>query len=90
MRTTLDLPDELMLAVKVRAAERRMTLKKVVADLLWWGLASASAARPAVRNRVQLPLVECAHEPRSGQDLTPDRLATVLAELEVADRAAVR
>jgi plasmid stability protein len=47
MKTTLDLPDELMRAVKIRAAERNQRLKDVVADALRAALAAPSAA-PAV------------------------------------------
>ncbi|MDE0102764.1 MAG: hypothetical protein OXN89_10325 [Bryobacterales bacterium] len=89
MRTTLDLPQELMLAVRVRAAEKNRKLKDVVAELLWLGLASASAARPAVRNRVRLPLVECAQPVVPDQELTPDRVAIVLADREASDLAAL-
>ena len=34
MKTTLDLPDEVMRAVKVRAAEDNLELKEVVTNLL--------------------------------------------------------
>lgn len=34
MKTTLELPDDLMQAVKIRAAERNMKLKEVVAEAL--------------------------------------------------------
>jgi plasmid stability protein len=40
MKTTLELPDELMRAVKIRAAERSLKLKDVVADALRAALAS--------------------------------------------------
>ena len=42
MRTTLDLPDELMRAVKIRAANERRKLKDVMAELLRRGLAEES------------------------------------------------
>lgn len=34
MRTTLDLPDEVMFAIKVRAARERRTIKEIIADAL--------------------------------------------------------
>ncbi len=40
MKTTLELPDELMRAVKIRAAERNQRLKDVVADALRDALAA--------------------------------------------------
>jgi plasmid stability protein len=44
MKTTLELPDELMRAVKIRAAERNQRLKDVVADALRAALAAPAAA----------------------------------------------
>ena len=90
MKTTLDLPDELMRAVKVQAAENDLKLKDFVADLLRLGLAAVSAGRPTVRNRIQFPLVTCTHPARPGEELTPDRVATILAEGEVPDFDTVR
>jgi plasmid stability protein len=46
MKTTLDLPDDLMRAVKIRAAEHNLKLKDVVADALRAAL-NVSAAAPA-------------------------------------------
>lgn len=37
-----------------------------------------------VRRRVKLPLVECAHEARPGEEMTPERVAEALLEEEVA------
>ena len=84
MRTTLDLPDELMRAVRIRSAEENMKLKEVVADLLRRGLASLAGKTPGVRNRVEFPLIRCAHSARPGEELTPERIAEVLLEQEVA------
>jgi hypothetical protein len=36
-----------------------------------------------VRRRTKLPLVECAHEARPGEEMTPDRVADVLLKEEV-------
>lgn len=53
MKTTLDLPDELMRAVKIRAAERNMKLKDVVADALRAALDNPAAALGAPLDPVQ-------------------------------------
>lgn len=56
MRTTVDLPDELMRAAKARAAEQGASLKDWFARVV-----SAQLARPlteAGRRRVRLPLIE--------------------------------
>ena len=44
MKTTIELPDELMRAVKIRAAERNQRLKDVVADALRAALVAPAAA----------------------------------------------
>ncbi len=46
MKTTLDLPDDLMRAVKIRAVHEQKKLKDTIAELLRKGIA-ASKARPA-------------------------------------------
>lgn len=90
MKTTLDLPDELMRTVRIRAAEENLKLKEVVANLLRLGLTVASPEKRMVRNRVQFPLVECAHPAKPGDELTPERVADILADGEVSDLGIVR
>jgi hypothetical protein len=47
MRTTLDLPDELVTEIKILAAQERVTLKELMGDLLRGGLrARFSQQRP--------------------------------------------
>ena len=46
MKTTLDLPDDLMRAVKIRAVHEHKKLKDTIAELLRKGIA-ASKTRPA-------------------------------------------
>lgn len=91
MKTTLDLPDDLMRAVKLRAVETDRKLKDTIADLLGRGPAQEPAAAPTIRNRARPPLVRCAHEARPGEETTPERVAEVLLEEEAgARRDAVR
>ncbi len=80
MKTTLDLPDELMRAAKIRAAKEGRRLKDVVADLLSRGLAEQPKSVGRMQRKVRLPLVECAHDARHGQEMTPNRVADVLAQ----------
>lgn len=77
MKTTLDLPDELLRTVKIRAVQEHRKLKDMVAELIQRGL-SAEPAVGRVRNRVRLPLIRCAHEAQPGEELTPDRVAELL------------
>ena len=91
MKTTLDLPDGLMRAVKIRAVNENRKLKDALADLLRQGLAAESTRAEEVRNRVTLPLVRCAHEAEPGHEMTAERVAQVLIEEEEdASRGAVR
>ncbi len=82
MKTTLELPDDLMRAVKVRAVEENRKLKDTVAELLRRGLARGPGGPAKAGRRVKLPLVECAHEARPGEEMTPERVAEVLLEEE--------
>jgi plasmid stability protein len=87
MKTTLDLPDDLMRAVKIRAVEENRKLKDAIADLLRRGLSQKTGESPTVRDRVKLPLVRCAHEARPDEEMTPERVARVLLDEESSARA---
>ena len=82
MKTTLDLPDELMKEVKIHAVRENRKLKDAIADLLRRGLARKAVQPPAEGHRVQLPLVECAHEARPEEEMTADRVAALLLQEE--------
>lgn len=90
MKTTIDLPDELMRAVKVRAAQEGRRLKTVMADLVERGLATEPAAAANPRARVVLPLVQNTHEARPDEEMTPERVAAVLEREEAAGSRSVR
>ena len=78
MKTTLNLPDDLMKAVKIRAAETNRSLQSTIAELLRRALLLEKATGANPDRRVKLPLVTCVHEAPSDQDLTPDRVAEIL------------
>ncbi|HEX9730013.1 MAG TPA: hypothetical protein VGA37_16060 [Gemmatimonadales bacterium] len=88
MKTTLDLPDELMRAVKLRAVNENRKLKDMIAALLRHGLAQDVGASATIRARVRLPLVHCAHRARPAEEITPDRVAEILAAEEARGPAA--
>ncbi len=77
MKTTLDLPDDLLRDVKLRAVRDKRKLKDAVADLLRQGLAREPAATRKSR-RVQLPLVQCAHRADPREEITPRKAAAIL------------
>jgi plasmid stability protein len=82
MKTTLDLPDDLMREVKIRAVRENRKLKDAIADLLRRGLSQQKSERKAERHRVSLPIVECSHEARPGEEMTPERVARILLDEE--------
>lgn len=49
MKTTLDLPDDLMMEVKIRAARQGRRMKDVMADAIRQGLFPESTSQPAIR-----------------------------------------
>lgn len=79
VKTTLDLPADLVRQVKLRALHDGKKLKDAVAELLRRGLAARRA--PTRRSsRVQLPLVQC----KRAAELTPARIAAILVEQDAA------
>lgn len=84
MKTTLELPDELMRAVKIRAVNEGRRLKDVMADLIRRGLAEGRETSGSALTRVQVPLVECAHPADPEDEITPERAADILSREEAA------
>ena len=80
VKTTFDLPDDLMRAIKLRAVYEDRKLKDLMAELLRRGLSATDEAEPM--QRVQLPLVQCARATAPGEEMTPERIAAVLMEDE--------
>jgi hypothetical protein len=88
VKTTVELPDELVRAVKLRAVSEGRRLKDTLAELIRRGLdaeeepgAQGQRPGPEVR-RVHLPLVACAHRARPATEMTPERTAEVLLAQE--------
>lgn len=74
MKTTLDLPGDLVREIKLRAVHDGRKLKDTVADLLRRGLRRGSPRTGATPKRVKLPLVQC----RRAATLTPHQMSTAL------------
>jgi hypothetical protein len=82
VKTTIELPDELVRAVKLRALHEDRKLKDMVAELLRRGLAADTD--PATEGRrVHLPLICGGHPALAGEALTPDRVAEILLDGDV-------
>lgn len=82
MKTTLELPDELMRTVKIRAAREGRKLKDIVAALIQNGLSCQAEVGGHARSNVHLPLVECARNASPEAEMTPDRVAEALLQEE--------
>jgi plasmid stability protein len=82
MKTTLDLPDDLVRAMKILAVQENRSLKDTLAELLRRGLAQEGGVTAPIR--AQLPLVVCAHAAHPDKEMTPERVAAVLLEEEAA------
>ena len=91
MKITLELPDDLVREIKLRAVHEGRKLKEAVADLLRKGLAAQSPSSKARRRssltkdkKTGLPLIVCRHPAGSGREWTPDQVAELLLEQEVS------
>lgn len=82
MKTTLNLPDDLMKAAKIRAVQEERTLQELIAELIRQGLARRSEGTSRTARRVRLPLVKCARSAKPGEQMGPDRVAEILLEDE--------
>ena len=80
MKTTVDLPEELVRDIKLRAVTEGRKLKHTIADVLRQGLANRGTRATSRQRRVKLPLVQC----RRAATLTPDQVADVLLKQDVA------
>jgi hypothetical protein len=54
MKTTLDLPEDLMRAVKIRAVHEQKKLKDTIAELIRKGIAASKSPRPKLPKPVKL------------------------------------
>lgn len=87
MKTTLELPDELMRAVKIKAVNEGRRIKDVVADLISRGLAQPGQ-ESSPRVTVELPLIHGAHPARPEDEATPERVAALLDRADAEDARA--
>ena len=88
MKTTLDLPHELVKEVKLRALNENLKLKDAVAELLRKGLAAPDVNRGGSvgsglkkDRKTGLPVIECRRA--ATQEITPKRTAEILLEQDL-------
>ncbi len=87
MKTTLDLPSDLVREIKVKAVHEGRKLKDAMADLLRAGLAARAAkaeGKSKLHKKTRLPLVKCRHAATPATEMTPQRVADVLNAQEAS------
>ncbi len=82
MKTTVELPDDLITEIKIRAVSEGRKLKDLIPELLRRGLQTEGGPQNASR-RVQFPLIRTAHRASPEEELTPGRVAEILLDQEV-------
>ncbi len=93
MKTTLELPNDLVREIKLKAVHEGRKLKDAMADLLRAGLAAGAAKAEdgsARKRKARLPLVKCRHEATAAAEMTPQRVADVLLRQEASWHAETR
>jgi plasmid stability protein len=83
MKTTLDLPEELVREMKIRAARDGRKLRDVATEVIQRGLAQPVSKPAKARKRVEFPLIKCKHPALLGQELTPERIHEILLNQEI-------
>jgi hypothetical protein len=84
VKTTLDIPDDLLRSMKLRAVQEGRKYKDVAAEIFRRGLSQPKPSEPsAIRPRVKLPLIQCHHPAAPNATLTPDQVAEVFLTQEV-------
>ena len=90
MKTTIELPDELVKQLKLRALNDGRKLKDTVADVLRRGLecpdepADSRRESPLTFDETTgLPLIRCRRAARPGEGMTPERIADILLSQDV-------
>lgn len=80
MKTTLELPDDLMRRIKIRAVNEDRKLKDVIAELLRRGLAAEEESLTTGERRVSLPLIRTKPAISPELEATAERVAQILDE----------
>jgi hypothetical protein len=75
MKTTLDLPADLVREMELRAAHEGRNLRDVATEIFRRGLSKTPLSNERSGHRVKLPLIQCQ---ASSKDMTPERVAEIL------------
>ncbi len=77
MKTTIELPDDLLKTMKVRAAREGRSLKDLLTTILRAALKSSPVEVAVEKGRRRLPTVKTSSA-KPGREMTPERIAEVL------------
>ncbi|MBN9611760.1 MAG: hypothetical protein BGO26_13480 [Actinobacteria bacterium 69-20] len=84
VKTTLELPADLVQEMKLKAVQEHRRIKDVATEALRRGLLPEQRSEPdRIRHRVKLPLIRGGHPAAPGEELTPERIAQILEDEDV-------
>src|SRR5690625_5147443 len=82
-KVTVELPDDLVRELKIRAAAEKRRLKDVAAEMMRKGLKAGAETPRRPSHRVELPLVRGTRSAPPEEEGTPERVADILLAQEV-------
>jgi hypothetical protein len=82
MKTTIDLPDDLVKTLKLRAIHEDRTLKDLITEMLKNAVGRDGQA--TTTQRARFPLLPESKLAQPGRNLTPERVHELLTEDEVS------
>jgi hypothetical protein len=80
VKATIEIPDDLMREIKVKAAREDRKLRDLVPELLRKGLASERPSKR--RHHVNFPLIKGTRTP-SREEVSPERMAQILLDQDI-------
>ena len=83
MKMTLELPDDLVREMKLRAVREGRKLKDVAEEVFRQALAPVPGPARVRLRKVELPLIKCRRRARPNEALTPERVADILIQQEI-------
>jgi hypothetical protein len=83
MKTTLDLPEELVREMKIRAAREGRKLRDVATEIIQRGISSTEPTIKPKGKRVKLPFFQGKKPINPADELTPDKIHDILMNQEI-------
>ena len=83
MKTTLDLPEELVREMKIRAAREGRKLRDVATEIIQRGISSTGPTIKPKGKRVKLPFFQGKKPANPADELTPDKIHVIRMNQEI-------